>query len=538
MGTAGAGWDGRSMTGGDSAFSMDTVELRQLLGLPVFRGSAVIAGAKGLSNPVRWVHSSDLPDIAYWLKGGELILHSGIRHSGTTLSHLIRELYHAGAAGLMVASSSDIITDDAIQTADNLNFPLISMPDELRFVDATYDVSNALLSHNVGMAVEIERFWNSVSLALHSDLYALLQTISDWLNMPVALFDQTLKRVLINHPRTLSENFSDLENLLLRDADRHELQKTNFIRIPSEFEQWTHVVKGIQSAGQFLGAIAVQPQESQRTYNWDRMLTPVARALAVALERSSASNDPKIRLNADLLYSLLYSSVKEPAAMKIVEVQLGLDTRRPLVVAVLQLMFPSKEHEDDLNARVIQVMTQHNLPPVFCTSGRETAVLIQSVRTRKQYESIVREITESLKKKPQVGSIVRCGVGEMGNGIEGVLSSYGQAKTACLKAKDSSPVFFQDLNTWHLLIENMNHAEIRKIGDQRLSKLSKRDYQQLRQSLNAIIESDFNYAEVARRLDLHRNGLIQRLHRFSDKTGYNFTSAQDIIAVWIILQLE
>lgn len=207
-------------------------------------------------------------------------------------------------------------------------------------------------------------------------------------------------------------------------------------------------------------------------------------------------------------------------------------------MAVLQLMFPSKEHEDDLNARVIQVMTQHNLPPVFCTSGRETAVLIQSVRTRKQYESIVREITESLKKKPQVGSIVRCGVGEMGNGIEGVLSSYGQAKTACLKAKDSSPVFFQDLNTWHLLIENMNHAEIRKIGDQRLSKLSKRDYQQLRQSLNAIIESDFNYAEVARRLDLHRNGLIQRLHRFSDKTGYNFTSAQDIIAVWIILQLE
>ena len=37
----------------------------------------LLAGAKSTSNPVRWVHITEVPDPTKWLKGGELLLTTG-----------------------------------------------------------------------------------------------------------------------------------------------------------------------------------------------------------------------------------------------------------------------------------------------------------------------------------------------------------------------------------------------------------------------------------------------------------------------------
>ena len=37
----------------------------------------LLAGSKSTSNPVRWVHITEVPDPTKWLKGGELLLTTG-----------------------------------------------------------------------------------------------------------------------------------------------------------------------------------------------------------------------------------------------------------------------------------------------------------------------------------------------------------------------------------------------------------------------------------------------------------------------------
>ena len=37
----------------------------------------LLAGAKSASNPIRWVHITEVPDPTRWLKGGELLLTTG-----------------------------------------------------------------------------------------------------------------------------------------------------------------------------------------------------------------------------------------------------------------------------------------------------------------------------------------------------------------------------------------------------------------------------------------------------------------------------
>ena len=64
----------------------------------------VVAGAGSLDRPVRWAHVSELVDIAGLLRGGELILTTGVALPGdeADLAAYVADLDNVGAAGLVV----------------------------------------------------------------------------------------------------------------------------------------------------------------------------------------------------------------------------------------------------------------------------------------------------------------------------------------------------------------------------------------------------------------------------------------------------
>src|SRR5215813_9989183 len=80
--------------------------VREVLALdPVRYGlPRVVAGAESLDRPVRWVHVAEVPDIATLLRGGELVLTTGIGlpDDDAGLRAFIGALADVGVAGLVV----------------------------------------------------------------------------------------------------------------------------------------------------------------------------------------------------------------------------------------------------------------------------------------------------------------------------------------------------------------------------------------------------------------------------------------------------
>jgi PucR family transcriptional regulator, purine catabolism regulatory protein len=69
------------------------------------RGSpSVVAGASRLDTPVRWVHAIELTDVARLLRGGELVLSTGIAlpDDERLLASYVTERAEIGVAGLAV----------------------------------------------------------------------------------------------------------------------------------------------------------------------------------------------------------------------------------------------------------------------------------------------------------------------------------------------------------------------------------------------------------------------------------------------------
>ncbi len=110
---------------------------------PVRRGRPeVVAGSGSLGRRVRWAHVSELADIAGLLRGGELILTTGVALPGedADLAAYVADLDNVGAAGLVVELGRRFRTalpPALVRAADGRGLPLVALHRETQFVAIT-----------------------------------------------------------------------------------------------------------------------------------------------------------------------------------------------------------------------------------------------------------------------------------------------------------------------------------------------------------------------------------------------------------------
>jgi purine catabolism regulator len=118
---------------------------------PVRRGNPqVVAGEDQLDRTVRWVHVSELADIAGLLRGGELILTTGVAlpTGDDELSAYVADLQNVGAAGLVVELGrryTDHLPPALVRAAAGRGLPLVALHREIRFIAVTEAVHSLIV---------------------------------------------------------------------------------------------------------------------------------------------------------------------------------------------------------------------------------------------------------------------------------------------------------------------------------------------------------------------------------------------------------
>ncbi|MGV0852342.1 PucR family transcriptional regulator [Mycolicibacterium phlei] len=121
-----------------------------VLDLPVMRagGPTVEGGRAGLSTVVRWVHVSDLADVAELLQGGELVLTTGQALAQPDAAGYLRSLAAVRVAGLVVELGTHLrrVPSELVAAADELSLPLVSLAHRTRFVEVTEAVHRVIVA--------------------------------------------------------------------------------------------------------------------------------------------------------------------------------------------------------------------------------------------------------------------------------------------------------------------------------------------------------------------------------------------------------
>jgi PucR family transcriptional regulator, purine catabolism regulatory protein len=103
-------------------------------------GLELVSGQESAQAHVRWVHSTELPDPTPWLKGGELLLTTGIQLTGPKMQReLIERLADHDIAGLGFGTgfAHRRLPAALVTAARGRDFPLFEVPYELPFIAIT-----------------------------------------------------------------------------------------------------------------------------------------------------------------------------------------------------------------------------------------------------------------------------------------------------------------------------------------------------------------------------------------------------------------
>ncbi|GAA4626475.1 PucR family transcriptional regulator [Actinoallomurus vinaceus] len=114
----------------------------------------IIAGADHLDARVRWVHVAEVTDIAHLLRGGELVLTTGIAlpDDPSRLRTYVAELADVGVSGLIVELGRKYareLPDAFVAAAEEHGLPLIAWARETPFVDVTEAVHAQIIDAQI-----------------------------------------------------------------------------------------------------------------------------------------------------------------------------------------------------------------------------------------------------------------------------------------------------------------------------------------------------------------------------------------------------
>jgi PucR family transcriptional regulator, purine catabolism regulatory protein len=101
-----------------------------------------VAAADGLDAPVRWVHVIELAEAAHLLRGGELVLSTGIAlpDDAAGLTRYVADLASVGVSALAVELGSRYarsLPAALVSAASQHRLPLIMLERETQFIDVT-----------------------------------------------------------------------------------------------------------------------------------------------------------------------------------------------------------------------------------------------------------------------------------------------------------------------------------------------------------------------------------------------------------------
>lgn len=195
---------------------MEVPTVADVIKLPVLAngGPKVLAGADMLDKPVRWVHVSELADIASLLHGGELILTTGIAlpSSAAGLRRYIRELHAAQVTGLVIELGRRYrrIPRSLVDEAALLRLPVVSLRKAVEFVQVTETV-HALILNAQHELLRFSESAHTIFAKLNvegASLQEILDRATEMSGEPLVLED------LIHRPLAFSSARVDIVGLL------------------------------------------------------------------------------------------------------------------------------------------------------------------------------------------------------------------------------------------------------------------------------------------------------------------------------------
>lgn len=527
--------------------------VQKLLENPIFSTAKVVAGDAGLTNIVEWSHIVDLPDVVSVVGGGQQLIITtgqGIPRETAAQETFITEMAHAGMSGLIVSVGGNFLQEIPqvmIDTANRWNFPVITIPSQVRFVDITRIIHEQLISEQYTMLKRSDHIHQTlVQLVLEgAGLQELAETLAQLVNRSVTIEDPDLNVLAsaeygeVDQARQVSIQTGGTPEFIrmfvreqgILDRLNQSLKPTKVRAFPEHGMTKERIVSPIVVERRVYGYLWLIATDVPLDEFDSMTIERAAIVAALIMLKEDAIHQTEARLQADVVSQLL-SEQPHTLALEDKAKRLGLDLHQPQRVLLLKPpsgMLPSLRLTDKLRPVVRKYTKRAILQPL---GSNLILILPEKISVQKMGAELLNILPE-----------LRVGVGNAAQTVVYLAQSYRQAKEAleiglALLAGEKI-FFFENLGFLHWLYHLPAEAgNGNRYADrvQLLASEERAERAQLLRTLEVFLDYGGNAAETARDLHIHRNTLAYRIKQIETICDVSLNDPQTRVNLQIAIK--
>lgn len=491
----------------------------------------MLAGEDAADRPVRWVHSSELEDPTAWLKGGELILTTGMGVGDTAAKQraYVRRLVDAGVAGLGfgLGFGHDKTPKAMITEAEKHGFPLFEVPYPVPFIAITEAVFTRLAAEqydSLQRAVDAEHVLTRAVLD-GGGMDGIGRSLADVVKGWALLLDLHGNALVSTGPA------ADARRERIWDAihaSRPEAATFSLTMLDEGDHVWVQPV-GAQGRVEAFLAVGTADQPTQL----DRIVAGHALSLfAIELAKSRAVAEAERRLQGDFFDELVRGDLSpEDAARGLA--RFGFDRQARVTATTIETIADAGPDPTELALAA----TDHcsRLDGGFLVSAHAGGIsVLLAVEPGEELADLVKALGH------RVGEDLRAGTGGAA-GPDEVARSLREARYALqvCRLEGWSYAGFEQLGTYRLLLSMTEPDALRAFADALLAPLDAYDRDQrgeLLSSLEAFLRHNARWETAAAELYVHRHTLRYRMRKVEELTGRDLSNSFDRMEFWLALR--
>jgi len=530
---------------------------------------AVVAGASRLDTPVRWVHAIELTDVARLLRGGELVLSTGIAlpDEERLLAAYVTELAEIGVAGLAVELGrryAQALPSGLVDAAERAGLPLIAFRREVAFIEITEAVHARIIDaqlEELRASERLHEMFTELSVAGATPEEIVRQTAA-LAGRPVILADLS-HRVLAFSPAG-----ADPGRLLAGFAARSRSVVSRGRTSFDEASGW--LVTPVGARGEDWGRVILvcsEPPLPADTVLLERAATTLALGRLLTRHRESVER----QAHRTLISEIISQAHADPAEAAVRSRALGVPVDgRPLVALVLRFRDSSLGSSEvsavsglgvsalgvsalgvsalgvSVHARVLELADAtaaacraERIPALVGTLDDARAGAMLSLGPQADPDDALARLATRIRER--AGTVV-IGVGAAAGSIRDVRRSFleaGQvADVAFARFEGSEQLFYRlpDLRLRGLLHLLRDDPRLQTFMERELGPLLSRDQDAgLIEVLSAYLAAGGNKAEAAKASHLARPTFYERLRRIERTLGTDLSSPESRTSLHVAL---
>lgn len=518
----------------------------EVLALPVVRQGrpCVVAGGDGLGARVRWVHVAEAAGIGHLLKGGELVLTTGIAlpDDPAALAAYFDDLAAAGVSGLvveLVRHWSDALPPALVEAAERNTVPLVTLARETRYVSVTETVNGLIVDAQVAelrAADQVHQTFTDLTVS-GAEPDAVLREVVRLTERPAVL--ETLAREVLAYDAAGTDPAGLLAGWPARSRAVHLSERTGY----HAESGWLVTVVGAR--GHDWGRLVV-PFDEPPPYRHVVVAERAASALAVHRLVARETDGLERQAHRAVLERLLASPVPSPELLaRASALGVPLAGRRLVGVAIRPRLTGAREPAASVPAilrelaEAMALATRRAKVSALAFVDDLSVRALLSLSPQANVDAVLRRLS-GVVTSSRTPSVLAAGTTVEGpEHARRTLTEAAQVATAALHSGSRRPVYrLEDVRLRGLLQLLADDDRVRAFAARELGPLLARDAAsgtRLLRALRHYCEHGGNKSAAAAAAHISRTAYYQQLARIEQILGVPLEDPESLLSLYVAL---